>query len=399
VFQQENMDTGSAPGPRVLVWPSWWYPNRNSPLGGLFVNRQTAAIAAFCPTAVLFVTPDPSLKTRREIVYEVENGLPTVRVYFRPAPPSPWQALSNTLRFMAAASAGRRALPISFQKPDLIQVQVTPPIGLILFLRFFWRRMPLVFSEHWTKYLLPPGRGNRLRTWFIRRFSAHCAAVTTVSEMLAQGMRAHGLRAPLWRVIGNVIDPEIFFPEKKNTSRKVFSILHVSFQKKSKNIAGIIRAMGILARRRPDIHLLVIGDGPTREECEEQARFLGLLNRVIFFKDPLPEKEVAAAMRQGDILVVFSEIETFSCVAAEALASGLAVVSTPTAVAEYLPEGSSVLVPFGDENALGSALEKMVDRLPTFDGALGRRIVTERFAPREIGRRFHDLFQRVLGKV
>jgi glycosyltransferase involved in cell wall biosynthesis len=74
------------------------------------------------------------------------------------------------------------------------------------------------------------------------------------------------------------------------------------------------------------------------------------------------------------------------------------VVSTPTAVAEYLPPRSGALVPFGDEEALAAALGKMVDRLPSFDGAPGRRAVSERFAPREIGKRFYDLFREVLGE-
>ena len=395
--QQENISPGPAAGPRVLVWPSWWYPNRNAPLSGLFVRRQATATAAYCPTAVLFVTPEPGLGTRREIVSAVEHGVPTVRVYFRPAPCSPWQALSNTLRFMAAAAAGRRSLPAPFQNPDLIQVQITPPIGMILFLRLFWRRKPLVFSEHWSKYLLPPRKENPLRRWFIRRFSARCAAVTTVSEMLGQGMRAHGLRAARWRVIGNVVDPETFYPEKQKKIGETKICLHISYQNKIKNIAGIIRAMAKLAARRSDVRLWVIGSGPMRAPCEELARVEGLFDRVVFFRDPLPEKEIAATMRLGDVLVLFSEHETFACVAAEALASGLAVVSTPTAVVEYLPEGSGMLVPFADEDALASALEKTIDRLPAFDGTLGRRVVRERFAPREIGRQFFGLFQEVLG--
>jgi glycosyltransferase involved in cell wall biosynthesis len=395
VFQQEKIDTGPALGPRVLVWPSWWYPNRTAPLCGLFVRRQAAAIAAFCPTAVLFVTPDPALRTRREIVAVVEDGLLAVRVYFRPAAISPWRVISDSLRFMSAARAGRRALPKPFQDPDLVQVQITPPVSLILSLRFFWRRTAVVFSEHWSKYLLPPGRENPLRRWFIRGFAARCAAVTAVSETLAHGMRAHGLKASQWRIIGNVVDPETFCPRTVKISRNYFSILHVSFQSRIKNIAGVVRAMAKLAPRRPDIRLQVIGSGPVHEECRELARALGLIDRVVFFRDALAEKEIAEAMRQGDILVLFSEFETFACVAAEALASGLAVVSTPTAVMEYLPEGSGVLVPFGDEDALASALEKMVDRLPDFDGAPGRRAVSERFAPREIGLAFQRLFQDV----
>ena len=400
MFEQENIGPAPAAGPRVLILPSWWYPNRNSPFSGIFIQRQAAAIAAFCPTAVLFVTPDRSLKGRREIIAAVENGLLTVRAYFRPAPRSPWQMLSNTRRFMAAAAAGRRALPLTFQNPDLLHVQVTPPVGLILSLHFFWGRTPVVFSEHWSKYLLPAGRENPLRTWFIKRFTANCAAVTTVSDVLARAMRAKGFAAPFWRIIGNPVDPAVFFPRPKKTGKagRTVTILHVSFLAEIKKTAGIVRAMALLARRRPGVCLQVVGDGPTRTQCEALARSLGLLGGVIRFSGALPEEAVATVMRCSDILVLFSEAETFGCVAAEALASGLAVVSTPTAVAEFLPAAAGILVPFADEEALAGALEKMVDRLPEFDNTPGRRAVMEHFAPREIGRRFRDLFLEVLEK-
>jgi glycosyltransferase involved in cell wall biosynthesis len=400
VSQQEKRGSGQQAGPRVLVLPSWWYPNRNAPRSGIFIRRQAAAVASLCPTAVLFVSQDASLRGRREIESSFEEGLATVRVYYRPAPSSPWRPLLDSLRFLKAAAAGRRALPVAFRAPDLVHVQVTPPVGLVLFLRLFFRRTPVVFSEHWSKYLLPPERENPLRTWFIRRFCARCAALTAVSDLLARGMEAHGLKAPLRRVIGNPVDPDVFQPPPggRRNAPAGAAILHVSSLTENKQAAGILRATALLARRRPNISLLVIGDGPMRSPCEELAGELGLLGRVARFQDPLPEAKVAERMRQADILVLFSRIETFACVAAEALSCGLAVVSTPTAVAEYLPEASGALVPFGDEEALAAALERMIDRLPTFDGTIGRRAVSERFAPPEIGRRFRALFMEVLGQ-
>ena len=367
-------------------------------MNGLFVRRQAQAIAALCPAAVLFVTHDPALKKKREVVFTLEEGLPTVRAYFRPARPAPWRSLLDTMRFMAAAAAGRRALPPPFRDPDLVHVQVTPPLGLILSLKRFWRRQAVVFSEHWTEYLQPPGRGNPLRRWFIRRFCARCAAITTVSRMLAEGMRRHGFRSPRWEVIGNVIDTAVFSPGTRMASGGDISILHVSFQKETKNLPGIIRAMGILSRRRSGCRLWVIGRGPTRVESENLARSLGLLDRTVFFADPLPEQEIAALMRRSDILVVFSHVETFSCVAAEALACGLAVISTPTAVAEYLPEGAGMLVPFHDEEALAAAMETMAGRMPEFDRAPGLRRIRERFSPQAIGIQFCELFREVLAK-
>lgn len=396
--QQDNPATAPPDGPRVLVWPSCWYPNRNAPGSGVFVRRQAAAVAPFCPTAVLFVAADPHLRKGNGLEFAIEEGVPTARAYYRPAPLSPWRAAVDAIRFMRAAAAGRRILPAPFRDPDLIHVHVTPAAGLILFLRLHWRRKPVVFSEHWSHYLLAEKRERGLRARLLRGFASRCSAVTAVSEMLAEGMRESGWRARRWRVIGNPIDPAIFHPspEKRAADGGEALILHVSNFAAVKNAAGIVRAMAQLARRGVRARLLMIGEGGTRRSCEETARDLGLHGGAVCFAGPLPADELAAVMRRADILVLFSAAETFACVAAEALASGLAVVSTPTAVAEYLPDGSGALVPFGDENALAAALERLVERRRGFDGAPGRRAVSERFAPAEVGRRFQELYREVL---
>ena len=71
----------------------------------------------------------------------------------------------------------------------------------------------------------------------------------------------------------------------------------------------------------------MIGDGPGWAECERSAVALGLGEQVTFL-GAQPKPEIARLMRSADLFVLPSRLETFGAAIAEALASGLPVVST-----------------------------------------------------------------------
>jgi len=102
----------------------------------------------------------------------------------------------------------------------------------------------------------------------------------------------------------------------------------------------IIDAFAVLATRRPDWDLLVIGDGPLRASL--QARLPpGLWPRVTwtgFLDDQLT---VGALYRSCDILVLPSDYEPWAVVVNEATAAGLAIVSSNVvgASAELVRDG------------------------------------------------------------
>jgi glycosyltransferase involved in cell wall biosynthesis len=81
--------------------------------------------------------------------------------------------------------------------------------------------------------------------------------------------------------------------------------------------------------RLPGAVLLVIGDGPMRSPCEALARNLSLSHRVVF-AGQVSEEDLPACYRLGDLFVLpaNSRAEAFGTVLAEAMASGLPVVST-----------------------------------------------------------------------
>ena len=139
----------------------------------------------------------------------------------------------------------------------------------------------------------------------------------------------------------------------------------------SKDFPTLVRAVADLRKRR-DVRLIVLGEGPARSELEILVQSLGLSDVVDlpgFVSQPWPW------MARVDVIAISSRGEGWPNVLAEALALGVPVVATdcPTGPREILDNGRfGPLVPVGDIAAMSAALEYTLDDPPDRE-ALRRR--------------------------
>lgn len=146
-----------------------------------------------------------------------------------------------------------------------------------------------------------------------------------------------------------------------------------------KGFSLLLEAVARAARSVPDLHLVLLGDGPRRAalRCQAASSRAGIL--VPGFETDMP-----AAFRAADLYCQASQREGLSNATLEAMASGLPVVATDVdGTREAVRDGESgLLVPPGDAGALASALERLVSdpARATGIGAAGRRRVEEAFS-------------------
>ena len=89
---------------------------------------------------------------------------------------------------------------------------------------------------------------------------------------------------------------------------------------KEKNIDELLELMEDCANL--PVRLLIVGDGPVREELEEHAKRLGISDKVTFTGMIMPE-EVGEYYHIGDVFVNASTSETQGLTYVEAMAAGL----------------------------------------------------------------------------
>lgn len=92
-----------------------------------------------------------------------------------------------------------------------------------------------------------------------------------------------------------------------------------------KNLDEVVRLFAAQLERRPNLTLLIVGDGPARENLAKQAKELGISDHVIFtgMVDPA---EVQKYYQLGDVFVSASTSETQGLTYIEAAANGLPLV-------------------------------------------------------------------------
>jgi glycosyltransferase involved in cell wall biosynthesis len=129
-----------------------------------------------------------------------------------------------------------------------------------------------------------------------------------------------------------------------------------------------------------------------RGRLEEFARELNLTGKVTFL-GALPD--TPQFLSRLDIFVLSSMIEGLPLALLEAMAAGLPVVATRAGgVEEAAVDGQNAyLAAPGDAHGLAQAMIRMA-RVPDLEqkGALGRKIVQERFRIEQTWQEYHKLF-------
>jgi len=155
--------------------------------------------------------------------------------------------------------------------------------------------------------------------------------VTTVSESLRKDtLRLFNITKEI-KVIYNFIDfekyPEIHSEEcLRHTIAKENEriITHVSNLRPVKRAADVITVFYKIQKEIPS-KLLLVGEGPDRENIENLAKKLGILDKIIFLGN---SNEVNKLLCYSDLFLLPSETESFGLAALEAMAARTPVIST-----------------------------------------------------------------------
>jgi len=151
--------------------------------------------------------------------------------------------------------------------------------------------------------------------------------------------------------------------------------------------------------KRPDAHLLVVGDGPRRAHLEAKAGHLGIDDSVHFagLRDDVPD--LLAAM---DAFVFPSHYEGLPGALLEAMAAGLPCLATPVDGNSELLEAydSGLFFEVDDDAAMARALLLVLDN-PDVASDLGenaRRRATEHFDVDTMVGNFETVYERLLAE-
>lgn len=181
--------------------------------------------------------------------------------------------------------------------------------------------------------------------------------------------------------------------------RDAFVVGHVGGLIPLRDQAVIMKALALVAKEVPNAYLVFIGDGPLRNQLEDQAAELGITGRVLFlgYRDDVPE--LLAVM---DAYVNMAHAEGFGIAVVEAMQAGLPVVlANAGALPELIEDGiSGILVPPGNSEALSKGLLRLrSDRMWAVQiGQAARQRAFNEFPIERYARDFEHLYLQVAAR-
>ena len=307
---------------RVLLTTDWWEPVVNGVVASVATLRREL-IALGCDVRVL--TLSQGIRSRSEPgVYRM--GSVSAALFYdraRIGMPGSRRVLRDIVRW----------------QPDVVHSQCE-------FSTHVWARriartlgVPLVHTYHtiyedYTHYYSPSRTvGRKVVSTFSRRVLSGADAVIAPTAKVATLLDGYGVTEPV-HVVPTGLDLQRFRPARTEAERQdavalrdglgisaeqkvLISVCRLAKEKNLDEVLDMVAAAG-----REDTVLVLVGDGPYREELEKRAASLGITDRVLFtgVVDPA---EVQRWYRMGDVFVSASRSETQGLTFIEALACGL----------------------------------------------------------------------------
>ena len=228
-------------------------------------------------------------------------------------------------------------------------------------------------------------------------------AVTAVSQSLKDDtLRLFDIKKDI-HVVSNFIDLKKYNHTFTNCQRNMLAkdhekiITHISNFRPVKRVQDVIKVFYNIQKEMP-AKLMLVGEGPERQNIEVECMKLGILDSVIFFGK---SNEIDKILCFSDLFLLPSESESFGLAALEAMASGVPVISSNTGgIPEVNIHGvSGFLSNVGDVNDMTkNALNVLQNEATMKNLKNNARIEAQKFDLHKIVPEYEVIYQNTLSK-
>lgn len=160
-------------------------------------------------------------------------------------------------------------------------------------------------------------------------------------------------------LIPNGVDLREFRPRPNLSNNKDLQIISNSRLITRKGITYLIDGFEKHYIEHPNSNVFLIGDGALKRELQKQVQRAGL-EKCVHFVGIIPHKEVPKYYEQSDVFVLPSLNEGMSNSLLEAMASGLAIITTDTGgTAELVNYRNGIIIQKRNASDIAKALNKL----------------------------------------
>lgn len=196
-------------------------------------------------------------------------------------------------------------------------------------------------------------------------FRNWASVVITLSSAMKQEAIAAGFREEQIKSMSNGVDAQAFISDKPKSEIKKelglsgnLVILFVGRLTPVKSLPTLVDALANMLPTFPNLHLLLVGEGPDQILLEKQVRELGIEAHITFAGQ---QRNIKRYLNAAEIFVLPSKSEGISNALLEAMSAGLACISTSIGGGDEVLDGGKcgLLVQPGDVRAWTQAITEL----------------------------------------
>ncbi|WP_295820904.1 glycosyltransferase [uncultured Deinococcus sp.] len=271
-----------------------------------------------------------------------------------------------------------------------------------------WARLsgaPVVYTAHtqYDEYLhyapVPPRLGRAIIRPHISAFARRVQAVLAPGQAMVDMLREYGYAGHV-QVFPNPVELSAFRDVDGAAVRTQYHIpqdapliVSVGRLAPEKNLDTLLHAFNVARASRPELRLLVVGDGPSRAGLQQTAP------EGVSFSGPLPYAQIPAVLGAADVFLTASTSEVLPMSMIEALAAGVPLVAARSPAAlDLIQDGVNGTVRAAIPQALADGLLAALEpgTLPAW-----KAHARESAAAYDLGSRtaaLEDIYRAVIGQ-
>lgn len=340
---------------------------------------------------IAFLAPASSIHTVRWVNALAERGHIIYLLTMHPSTPRLHTNVSmhvlpvrNALGYYANAFVVKRLL--KQLKPQILHVHYASGYGTLGRLSGFQPMLLSVWGSDVYDFPFQSKRNMRI----IRKNLMAAVRICSTSTAMAKQTSKLGIDVDKITITPFGVDFKKFYPGSYDETAKPITIGTVKHLSYKYGIDVLIRAFHLVKQDRfsstdpySAIRLLIVGEGPSKQELVDLVSALNL-NDVVFYGKAAHD-DVPDIIRTMDIFVVPSRLdsESFGVAAVEASACGVPVIAADVGgLPEVVVQGQTgYIVPKENSEALAKALKRLIDNneLRHQLGLKGREFVRQRY--------------------
>ncbi|MGB7063396.1 MAG: glycosyltransferase family 4 protein [Candidatus Zixiibacteriota bacterium] len=279
-------------------------------------------------------------------------------------------------------------------RPSFLHAHWWIPTGVLGCLVSRLRNVPLLVTLHGTDVRLI--RKNLAFTCLAKWVFKHATGITVVSNFIkSQLVGTLGVPPEKIFVLPMPIDPEKIY-KKQMPPRERKMILCVARYTRQKNLDTLIRAFHRVYQERRDLDLIIIGEGPQRQNLLGLTRELGLETKV-FLYDLMRQEELNDYYNASEMVVLPSIDEGFGLVLVEEQWLRKPVIGARSGgIPDIIEDGKTgLLFPPKDHQSLASAIERVLsdESLASRLAEAGYRSAVSNFSQEAFLRRYLEVLK------